>query len=67
MVLQRRGPGQNHLVNIHRKLQKAAEPHQLRAAVGGDAARPASYVTVKETEWLEWCASFTQYTSLADL
>ncbi|KAG0713960.1 putative RNA-directed DNA polymerase from transposon X-element [Chionoecetes opilio] len=59
---------QNHLVNIHRKLYRM-RPTPTNLELLKEVVRHAREVTwrVREAKWLEWCASFTQHTRLADL
>ena len=55
-------------MNIHRKLfSRLPSPTNLELL--REVVRHAREVTwrVKEAKWLEWCASFTQHTSLAEL
>ncbi|XP_076069251.1 uncharacterized protein LOC143041313 [Oratosquilla oratoria] len=59
---------QNHLVNIHRKLYRK-RPTSTNLQLLKEVVTHARQVSsrVREAKWLEWCASFSQHTSLADL
>ncbi|KAG0713761.1 hypothetical protein GWK47_015507 [Chionoecetes opilio] len=58
----------NHRVNLHRKLYKR-QPSPTILRLMQDVVTRARQVSqrAREAKWLEWCASFNQHTSLAQL
>ena len=58
----------NHRVNVHRKMYRRW-PTPLNLELLREVVARARQVSwrAREAKWLEWCASFTQHTSLANL
>ena len=58
----------NHRVNVHRKLyKKRPTPTNLRLLQDVVARARQVSLQAQEAKWLEWCASFTQHTTLGQL
>ncbi|KAK3885412.1 hypothetical protein Pcinc_010371 [Petrolisthes cinctipes] len=58
----------NHRVNLHRKLyKKRPNPSNLRLLQEVVARAWQVSLRAKEDKWLEWCATFSQHTSLGQM
>ncbi|KAK3895863.1 hypothetical protein Pcinc_000476 [Petrolisthes cinctipes] len=58
----------NHRVNLHRKLyKKRPNPNNLRLLQEVVARAWQVSLRAKEGKWLEWCATFSQHTSLGQM
>ncbi|KAK3895197.1 hypothetical protein Pcinc_001057 [Petrolisthes cinctipes] len=58
----------NHRVNLHRKLyKKRPNPNNLRLLQEVVARARQVSLRAKEDKWLEWCATFSQHTSLGQM
>ncbi|KAK3892275.1 hypothetical protein Pcinc_003896 [Petrolisthes cinctipes] len=58
----------NHRVNLHRKLyKKRPNPNNLRLLQQVVARARQVSLRAKEDKWLEWCATFSQHTSLGQM
>ncbi|KAK3895196.1 hypothetical protein Pcinc_001056 [Petrolisthes cinctipes] len=58
----------NHRVNLHRKLyKKRPNPNNLKLLQEVVARARQVSLRAKEDKWLEWCATFSQHTSLGQM